>query len=122
MDRRRIVGADAEQRAARVLEAAGLRVVERNVRFRGGEIDLVCRDDDVWVFVEVKARRPGWDAGAAAAVSWHKQRRLVMLSQLYLKSHGLRDVRVRFDVVEITLDVREPALRHLRGAFDAPSG
>jgi len=117
-----MVGADAEQRAARVLEAAGLRVVERNVRFRGGEIDLVCRDGDAWVFVEVKARRPGWDAGGAAAVSWRKQRRLVMLSQLYLKSRGLRDVRVRFDVVEITLDDRQPGLRHLRGAFDASSG
>jgi putative endonuclease len=122
MDRRRMVGAEAEQRAARVLEVTGLRVVERNVRFRGGEIDLVCRDGDVWVFVEVKARRPGWDAGGAAAVSWHKRRRLVMLSQLYLKSHGLRDVRVRFDVVEVTLDDRQPALRHLRGAFDASAG
>src|SRR5712692_7571621 len=122
MDRRRVAGADAEQRAARSLEAAGLRVVQRNVRFRGGEIDIVCPHGDAWVFVEVKARRPGWDAGAAAAVSWHKQRRLVMLSQLDLKSHGLRDVRVRFDVVESTLDAPEPALRHLRGAFDAPSG
>ena len=118
MDARHAIGAEAERAAGRALERAGLRVVERNVRFRGGEIDLVCRDGDAWVFVEVKARQPGWDAGAGAAVSWQKQRRLVMLAQLYLKSRRLGDVRVRFDVVEITLGA-DGALRHLPGAFDA---
>ena len=117
MDQRRAAGADAERQAAQALERVGLRVVERNVRFRGGEIDLVCRDGETWVFVEVKARQPGWDAGAAAAVSWQKQRRLVRLAQLYLKSRGLRDARCRFDVVEVTLG--DGALRHLVSAFDA---
>jgi putative endonuclease len=121
MDPRRAIGADGERRAAVALERAGLRVIERNVRLPGGEIDLVCRDGDVWVFVEVKARRRGWDDAPAAAVSWHKQRRLVSLAHRYLKWRGLRHVRCRFDVVEITLG-EETALRHLRSAFDAPSG
>ena len=97
-----------------------MRVVARNVRLPGGELDLVCRDGDAWVFVEVKARQPGWDAAPSAAVSWQKQRRLVRLAQHYLKSRGLRNVRVRFDVVEITIG--GDALRHLRSAFDAPPG
>jgi putative endonuclease len=118
MDRRRAAGLDGERRAAAALERTGLRVVARNVRLPGGEIDLVCRDGDVWVFVEVKARQPGWDAAPAAAVSWQKQRRLVRLAQRYLRWRGLRDVRVRFDVVEITIGGEAP--RHLRSAFDAP--
>lgn len=123
MDPRHARGARAERQAARALEAAGLRVVARNVRLTGGEIDLVCRERDTWVFVEVKARRPGWDAAPAAAVSWGKQRRLVRLAQHYLKWRGLRDVRCRFDVVEVTDDGRGPAaIRHLRGAFDAGPG
>jgi putative endonuclease len=123
MDRRRDLGADAERRAACTLEAEGLRVVERNVRFTGGEIDLVCRDGDAWVFVEVKARRPGWDDAPRAAVSWAKQRRLVRLAQHYLKWRGLRDVRCRFDVVEVTDDGRGTrTVRHLRSAFDAGPG
>ena len=117
MDRRRAVGDEAETLAARALRRAGLRIVERNVRFRTGEIDLVCRDGDGWVFVEVKARRPGWDASAGAAVSWQKQRRIVQLAQLYLKTRGLRGARCRFDVVEVTLG--DGTLRHLPGAFDA---
>ena len=90
------------------------------MRFPGGELDLVCREGDVWVFVEVKARRPGWDDAPRAAVSWQKQRRLIRLAQHYLKWHRLRDVRCRFDVVEVMLEGAAPgAVRHLRSAFDA---
>jgi putative endonuclease len=121
MDQRHAAGRDAEDRAARALERAGLRIVARNVRLRGGEIDLVCLDRDVWVFVEVKARRPGWDGSPGAAVSWAKQRRLARLAEQYLKGRGLRDVRCRFDVVEVVLATDVPVLRHLRGAFDAPA-
>ena len=122
MDPRHALGARAERRAERMLQAAGLRVVDRNVRLRGGEIDFVCREGDAWVFVEVKARRPGWDDGPAAAVSWAKRRRIVRLAQRYLKWRRLDDVRCRFDVVEVTDDGRGPAtVRHLRSAFDAGS-
>jgi putative endonuclease len=120
MDPRHARGARAERVAERALEAAGLRVVDRNVRFRGGEIDLVCRERDTWVFVEVKARRPGWDDAPGAAVSWAKRRRLVRLAERYLKWRRLREVRCRFDVVEVTDDGRRlPTIRHLRSAFDA---
>jgi putative endonuclease len=117
---RRVLGAEAETRAAAILQAAGLRVIERNVRFRAGEIDLVCRDGDVTVFVEVKCRRATWGDAPAAAVSWHKQRRLTRLAQLYLKFRGLVDVRCRFDVVAVTHDGSGILdVRHVRAAFDA---
>ena len=121
-DRRRAIGSAAEDAAARWLSDNGLRVVDRNVRLPGGEIDLVCRDDDAWVFVEVKARRRGWDDAPRAAVAWQKQQRLVALALRYMKRYGLRDVRCRFDVVEVTIerDGRSD-VRHLRSAFDAAS-
>ncbi len=119
-DRRHSLGRAAEEAAARFLRSRGLTVAERNVRFSEGEIDLVCRDEGVVVFVEVKCRRAGWDEGPAAAVSWHKQRRLTRLAQHYLKWRRLADVRCRFDVVSVTLDA-DGALdvRHVRSAFDA---
>jgi putative endonuclease len=94
-------------------------VVDRNVRFQAGEIDLVCRDAGVVVFVEVKCRRAGWDAAPAAAVSWHKQRRLTQLAHLYLRSRRLVAVRCRFDVVSVTQTERGLDVRHVRAAFDA---
>ena len=117
---RQTLGRGAEEAAAAYLTRAGFRVVERNVRLGHGEIDLVCRDDDVVVFVEVKCRRTTWGDPPAAAVSWHKQRRLTRLAQHYLKWRRLDGVRCRFDVVSVTLDAAgRSAIAHVRNAFDA---
>jgi putative endonuclease len=118
--RRQALGRAAEEAAAAFLQRAGLAVVARNVRFAEGEIDLVCRDAGVVVFVEVKCRRAGWDDAPAAAVSWHKQRRLTRLAQHYLKWRRLESARCRFDVVSVTLDARGALdVRHIRSAFEA---
>jgi len=119
-ENRHTLGRAAEDAAARFLRAAGLAITERNVRFAEGEIDLVGRDDGVVVFIEVKCRRAGWDEAPAAAVSWHKQRRLTRLAQHYLKWRRLDGVRCRFDVVSVTLDERGALqVHHVRSAFDA---
>ena len=119
-DGRRSRGQAAEDAAVAYLTALGLRVVERNVRFALGEIDAVCRDGDVWVFVEVKCRRPQWGDGPAEAVAWQKRRRLVRLAQLYIKWRRLGNVRCRFDVVAVTVtDDGVARVRHLAAAFDA---
>jgi putative endonuclease len=117
---RQALGRAAEEAAARFLERSGLVVTERNVRFAEGEIDLVCRDEGVLVFVEVKCRRVGWDEAPAAAVSWRKQRRLTRLAQHYLKRTRLDGVPCRFDVVSVTVGGRGAFdVRHIRSAFDA---
>ena len=122
-DRRRTLGQEAEEAAAQFLQAAGLRVIERNVRFVHGEIDLVCRDGAVVVFVEVKCRHARWGDAPAEAVSWHKQRRLTRLAQHYLKWRRLTNARCRFDVVGVTIaDDGTRHVRHLRAAFDAVGG
>jgi putative endonuclease len=119
-DRRRTLGQEAEEAAAQFLQAAGLRVIERNVRFVHGEIDLVCREGAVVVFVEVKCRHARWGDAPAEAVSWHKQRRLTRLAQHYLKWRRLTNARCRFDVVGVTIaDDGARHVRHLRAAFDA---
>ena len=120
VDERRSIGQAAEDAAAAWLARAGFAVLERNVRFSEGEIDLVCRDGDVVVFVEVKCRRAHWGEGPGDAVSWDKRRRLVGLAQHYLKARRLTSARCRFDVVAVTVG-RDGALtiRHLPAAFDA---
>jgi putative endonuclease len=120
MDPRQALGRTAEAEAARFLERSGLAVVARNVRFPEGEIDLVCRHRDCWVFVEVKCRRARWGEAPGAAVSWLKRRRLVRLAQHYLKWRGLGSPRCRFDVVTVTVgDDGASEVRHIPAAFDA---
>ena len=119
-DARRSLGQAAETAAATLLVRAGLRVVERNVRFALGEIDLVCRDGDAWVFVEVKCRRTWWSDGPAAAVSWRKQDRLTRLASLYLSRRRLGNPRCRFDIVAVAVDpAGRMTVEHLRDAFPA---
>jgi putative endonuclease len=118
-DARRSIGQAAEDAAVTFLTGAGFRVVARNVRFPHGEIDIVCRDGDVWVFVEVKCRHSRWGDAPSAAVEWQKRRRLVRLAQHYLKWRRLDAVRCRFDVVAVTIhDDGDRSVRHIPAAFD----
>ncbi len=109
-------GFDVESRAQAWLVRRGLVAVDRNVRFRGGEIDLVMRDGEHWVFVEVRARRDTRFGGAAASVDARKQRRIALAAQLYLLGRfGQRAwPPCRFDVV--AFEAGEP--RWIRAAFD----
>jgi putative endonuclease len=81
-------GREAEERAAHHLEGRGLRVVERNFRIRGGEIDLICRDGRTLIFVEVRLRSGGDFGGAAASITATKRRRIVLAAQHYLAGQG----------------------------------
>jgi len=120
VDQRRTVGLAAEQAAAEFLAKHGLAVVARNVRLPEGEIDLVCRERDRWVFVEVKCRRAAWGDAPGAAVSWSKRRRIVRLAQHWLKFRGEPDAPSRFDVVAVTIDdAGRTHVRHIPAAFDA---
>jgi len=108
-------GFDAEARAEALLAEHGLLPVARNVRFRGGEIDLVMRDGAEWVFIEVRSRADARWGGAAASVDARKQRRLALAAQLFLlRRFGDTGWPVcRFDVVAFEAGVP----RWIRGAF-----
>lgn len=113
-------GAAAEALAAAHLEARGLRVVARNVRCRGGEVNLICIDRDHIVFVEVRLRSSARFGGAAESITAAKRRRVLLAAQWWLNGEGRRFRRAacRFDAV--LLDALDDAhLTWLRGAFDA---
>lgn len=93
-------GQQAEARARSLLEAAGLRFVAANVRYRVGELDLIMRDGETLVFVEVRERGSRRYGGAAASIDWRKQQRLNRAAQRYLLlGFGSRPPPCRFDVV-----------------------
>lgn len=114
----RWLGDRGEREAARALRRQGLRIIVRGYRTPRGEIDLIARDRDTLVFVEVKTRRQGTPAEAVTA---EKQRRLTLAALQFLKEHRLLDQRCRFDVVAIVWpeDRRAPAIEHIRNAFEA---
>lgn len=98
-------GRDAERFAADFLRSEGYRIRETNVRFRGGEIDIVAEDADTLVFVEVRARRPSLFGTAGESIGIQKQRRIYRAAELYLQRHEADLARSsRIDVVAIQLD------------------
>jgi putative endonuclease len=110
------VGAAAEELAARHLQAHGLRIIERNFRVRGGEIDLIAQDGKNLVFVEVRLRSRADFGGAAASITARKQQRIILAARHYLQTHG--EQACRFDCVLLdALDAK--TVEWLKGAFSA---
>ena len=111
-------GAAAERLAADFLQARGLRVLGRNLRWPDGELDLVCEHGEMLVFVEVRLRRDKRFGGGAASVGPAKQARLICAAQRYLAEQGRRAQArpARFDVVALsTLDGTD--IEWIRDAF-----
>jgi putative endonuclease len=117
---RNAIGARVERAASMFLEGHGLIVVAANARYRDGELDLVMREGDTLVFVEVRHRRSDGHGGGAASVDAGKRRRLVRAAQRFLlEQPRFADSPCRFDVVEASGDPESPRLNWLRDAFRA---
>lgn len=99
---KRRIGSRYEELAARYLGEHGLRILDQNFRSYQGEIDLVCRDGRMLVFVEVKYRKDNKKGDPAEAVSYIKQQHIRDTARYYLYSHRYgEDTPCRFDVVAI---------------------
>ena len=105
-DSRQRTGARAENAAARYLKRQGYRILERNLRTRIGEIDIVATDDDWLVVVEVRSRREDSPVSPRETLTRQKRRKLRALTEQLRKQYQLADRPVRVDLVEVTLDQR----------------
>jgi putative endonuclease len=118
-DARQLLGKYGEDLACRELEGRGYAIIARRYRRRGGELDIIARDGDTTVFIEVKARDSRDFGDAAEAVTRLKRRRMKHLALDYLMRNGLLDSRCRFDVVSIHFDDERPIIELYQNAFDA---
>ncbi len=97
------LGKQAEDFAARLLMKKGLTLLEQNVNFRVGEIDLIMQDQKTLVFVEVRRRKHQQFGGAIGSITVSKQKKLTRAALLYLQKNKLMDkVPCRFDLVAVT--------------------
>lgn len=117
MDARHELGKRGEEEASQYLQNQGLPIEDRHFQTRWGEIDLICRDKDTWVFVEVKTRTDIHSPSAADAITPSKQDKLVRAALSYLKKRSLNEENVRFDVVLIEAG----SIEWIRNAFEPSS-
>ncbi|MGQ0699125.1 MAG: YraN family protein [Panacagrimonas sp.] len=110
-------GAREEDLALRYLELRGLKLVDRNVRAPGGELDLVMRDGAALAIVEVRKRAHRGYGSAAESVDSRKQSRIVQATRgLLARRPEFAKLSVRFDVVTLDADDR---IEWIQAAFDA---
>ena len=118
LPRRAVVGTLGEQAACTALTDQGYRILHRNYRVRGGELDVVCERNGTLVFCEVKTRTSAVFGLPEEAVTIAKRRRLRKLALEYLQREGRRARTLRFDVISVHVTngvVGE--LRHIVNAF-----
>ncbi|HQR04383.1 MAG: YraN family protein [Proteobacteria bacterium] len=111
-------GAAAEELAASHLRGQGLKILDRNYRIRGGEIDLIARDGDTLVFIEVRLRSRQDFGGAAESITPAKCRRIILAAQHYLAAN-IRGHHppCRFDCVLLDA-LSKGSMQWIRNAFD----
>lgn len=109
-------GERGEALAAAFLQQQGLAIAARNYRCRFGEIDLIARDGETVVFVEVRSRANDAFGGAAASITGAKQARLLKTARHYLTTLSSTPP-CRFDAVLVTGE--PPRIEWLRNAFEA---
>lgn len=116
-------GALGERAAKKYLQQEGLKFLVANFRSKRGEIDLIFRDQDCLVFVEVKTRSSEEWARPAAAVNARKKRLVSQTALDYLRLIKNPQVKIRFDIVEVLLDEGEVhEVRHLPNTFPMSPG
>lgn len=113
------VGNVAEQLACDYLIKQGLLLVEKNYRTQRGEIDLIMRDKNMLVFIEVRYRKNDLYGGAVESINWHKQQRIISAAKNYLIRFRLSEkCSCRFDVVGISGNLKFPDIEWITQAFD----
>jgi putative endonuclease len=105
------LGQLGERLAAEKLQALGYDLVARNYRCAQGEVDVVARHNDVWVFVEVRTRRGGAFGSPEESITPRKRAHMRAAAQSYLAANNLTEVDWRLDVVAVALSARGELLR-----------
>lgn len=119
MTRERLeLGELGEDLALKKIKGLGYKKIVRNYRCTLGEVDLIARDGDTLVFIEIKTRRGKSIAYAKEAVDAKKKRQLSKVALAYLKSNNCYGVKARFDVVAVSLAGDKPQIEVIQNAFD----
>ena len=112
-ERNYIIGKYYEDLATYYLTEKGYEIIERNFDTDRGEIDIICKNDEFMVFVEVKYRKSGRYGLPREAVTYAKQKKIRKAASYYIAVNKIRNMDFRFDVIEIIKD----EITHLENAF-----
>ncbi len=108
------LGRYGEEKAANYLVKQGMKILEKNYRCRYGEVDIIAKEKDTLVFVEVKTRKSSTYLSPFLAVNKHKQLQISKVALHYLLEKKLKEIPCRFDVVTVV----DEQIQWIKGAFE----
>lgn len=112
------LGKFGEELALRKIKRLGYKKIVRNFRCPLGEVDIIARDGDTLVFMEIKTRKGRSIGYAKEAVNARKKRQISKVALAYMKSIDCSDLRARFDVVAISLGRGKTEIEVIKNAFE----
>lgn len=107
----------AEELAVQYLVERGFEILKQNYRYERGEIDIIAKDGEEIVFVEVKARLTDKYGLPEESVTEEKQNRVYSVAEGYLYENNLNEKICRFDVIAVEIHDKSTEIRHIRNAF-----
>lgn len=110
------LGQTGEEMALKHIKGLGYQVLEQNWRFGREEIDIIAKDGDMLVIVEVKTRATAWFGEPEFAVTRSKQRTLIRAAEAYIIKNDL-DVETRFDIISVIITPTQKTVHHIEDAF-----
>ena len=113
----RILGQQGEDIAVHYLESQGYLILERNFKYNRCEIDIITRQNDTLVFVEVKAGKSSRYGSPELRVDRKKEKQIATAAEGFLCQYAEDDFDCRFDVISVTWDYGQPRIEHIEEAF-----
>ncbi len=111
------IGRQGEHIAKEYLISLGMEILETNYHIRGGELDIIAKEGDCYVFAEVKTRTTHLFGTGADAITPKKKHALLRAAETYAARHAILDKPMRFDVLEVFIDrYTRPSVRYIRNA------
>lgn len=115
----KLIGNYGESIAKNFLINNKYKIIDMNYRTKYGEIDIICRYDDILVFCEIKSRYTNSFGSPIESVTYYKQKQIIKLSQIYLMANKFYNYNIRYDIIEIIFNNKNASftLNHVKDAF-----
>lgn len=118
MENKQTLGKSGEEYAAQMVTQSGLKIVKRNYRCPKGEMDIIARDGERLVFIEVRTRRSGYRGWGEESITRQKALRLQAIAAYYLLEKGYKSwPNIRFDVIAVRWLEGKPEIRWIEAAL-----
>jgi len=117
MQNTKALGKSGEDRAVTFLEQKGYSIIRKNYRTADGEIDIIARDGDTIVFVEVKTRRSLAFGVPEAGVDFRKQKQIKKIAGQFISHYQLFDRNCRYDIVALYYEGTAVEIKYIKNAF-----